>query len=399
MKKLNLLLIGTSIFLLCTNFSSAKKFSDVNNDNPYYTATRYLSAKNIINGYQDDTFKPDQKITRAELLKIVFEGNKTKTTEPTTNCFPDVGYKEWYGKYICTAKNLKIIDGYKDGKFKPDQNTSKVEALKIIGEFYKWDMEDDKSNKNWYSKYLKFSTKTNLLSESAANLATDESINRGDLATIIYRFLATQEYKTTQFSEEIDNKIGIKIVAEDIANEKTAEKGSEIISRNLPQPQIVNLTPGEIKIILSWEQPEIKPEKSLPADRQEKTQFNSYLLQPTDEEISFKHKIDSKLDTILETKGNTETFTIRKIKTDGDKDYLYFVESINGETTFLDAKTKIEIYDKKGLVKTIMAYENIDRIWKVFTLNKDYEMRIFNSIGDCSLIRDSESCPEVIESI
>lgn len=392
MKKLNVLLIGTSIFLLGTNFSSAKKFSDVNNDNPYYTTTRYLSAKNIINGYQDDTFKPEQKITRAELLKIVFEGNKSKTTEPTTNCFPDVGYKEWYSKYICTAKNLKIIDGYKDGKFKPDQNISKVEALKIIGEFYKWEMEEDKSNKNWYSKYLKYSSTTNLLTESANNLAIDEPINRGDLAAIIYRFLATKEYKATKFSEEIDNKVGIKIAAEDIANEKDSEKNSEVISRNLPTPQIVKLTPGEIKIVLSWEQPEIKPEE-------EKTQFNSYLLQPTDEEISFKHKIDNKLDTILETKGNTETFTIRKIKTDGDKDYLYFVESINGETTFLDAKMKIEVYDKKGLVKTIMAYKNTDRIWKVFTLNKDYEMRIFNSIGDCSLIRDSESCPEVVESI
>ncbi|MBP9770832.1 S-layer homology domain-containing protein, partial [Candidatus Gracilibacteria bacterium] len=152
MKKNNFIIIGTSIFFLFSNFSSAKVFTDIRENDNYYIASRYLSEKEVINGYTDGTFKPNQDITRAELLKIIFEGNKTPTSNPNTNCFPDVGYQEWYSKYICTAKNSKIISGYEDGNFKPNKTVNKAEALKILGEFYKWEMTN-KSNEAWYSKY------------------------------------------------------------------------------------------------------------------------------------------------------------------------------------------------------------------------------------------------------
>lgn len=397
MKKNNFLIIGTSIFLLCTNVSSAKKFTDIQEGNKYYIASRYLSEKEVINGYDDNTFKPAQDITRAELLKIIFEGNKTKTTKQNTNCFPDVGYQEWYSKYICTAKELKIISGYDDGNFKPNQAINKAEALKILGEFYKWPTKDN-PKQAWYSKYIDLGKTQNLL-ENPENFDPEENTSRGEISETLYRFLAKTEYNAEKFSHEIENKIAIKINAQDIIeeeNNKNTENSTNddnVISRNLPTPQIIQLAPGEIKIVFSWEMPKIPPE-------QEKTEFSSYLIEPTDEIIYSEHKIDSKLDTIMESKTNSEIFTIRNLKTDIKetdqiKNYLFFIESLNGETTFNDAKAKIEIYDKKGLVKTITAYQNIDRIWKIFTLDENYEMRIFNSIDTCDQInRESEVCPQ-----
>ncbi|MBI5754273.1 S-layer homology domain-containing protein [Candidatus Peregrinibacteria bacterium] len=394
MKKIFIPFTILGILILTANISAAKKFTDINENSPYYTTSRYLSEKGIINGYEDGTFKPDRNITRAELLKIIFEGNKTKTENPNTNCFPDVGYKEWYSKYVCAAKNLNIITGYKDKTFKPNQTISNAEGLKILGEFYKWNLSTGETNEVWYKKYIDFGKKTNLLDDSD-NFNPDKKATRGEMSSILYRYLAKEEYKVEKFSENIDNKIAIKINADDIANGNTPlENDSQVISRNLTTPEIIELTPGEIKIVLSWEDITIPPE-------QEKTQFNSYLLQPTDEEISFQHKIDSKFDTIMETGKNSETITITHLKPDnGSKDYLYFVESINGKTTFNDAKIKVEIYDKNGLAKSVLAHESIDRIWKIFTLGENYEIRIFDSIGDCSLInRKSNSCPEVPESI
>lgn len=398
MKKNKFILIGTSIFFLCTNLSSAKKFTDIKEDNTYYIASRYLSEKGVINGYGDDTFKPSQDITRAELLKIIFEGNNSEVKNPNTNCFPDVGYQEWYSKYICTAKNLKIINGYDDGNFKPNQTINKAEALKILGEFYQWDTSD-KQNQAWYSKYIDFGKNKNLL-ENASDLDPSANMSRGEISETLYRFLASTEYKTEKFSDDLENEIAIKINAQDVAEENLI-KTDKTISRNLPTPQIVQLTPGDIKIVFSWQMPIIPLE-------QEKTEFNSYLLEPTDEVISFEHKIDSKVDTILETTENSETYTIRNIKPDVTidgqiKNYLFFAQAFNGETTFDDAKVKIDIFDKKGLVKTIIAYpkdENTspigNRIWKIFTLDENYEMKIFNSIGSCDLMnrnRNSGVCP------
>jgi|GEM_PF-2067171 len=393
MKKIILFLGIINTFLLCSNLSSAKQFTDIKEDNTLYTASRYLSAKGIINGYDDGTFKPDQNITRAELLKIIFEGNKTPTTNPTTNCFSDVGYQEWYSKYICTAKNSNIIRGYDDGTFKPDQTVNKAEALKILGEFYKWKTIENKTDA-WYSKYINFGEKKGFI-KNYDNFLPGEDMSRGEISDILYKFLATEEYKTDTFTDDLDNKIAIKIYNEDSnsANEQQDET-SKVISRNLPSPQIFQLAPGEIKIVFGWEMPPIPPE-------QKKTEFNSYLIEPTDEEISYTHKIDSKVDTIMETTANSQTFTILNLKADVKekaqiKDYLFFAESINGQTTFNDAKAKIEIYDKNGLAKTILAYPNTDRIWKIFTLDENYEMRIFNSIETCDQInRKSTSCPQV----
>lgn len=397
MKKINFLLIGTSIFLLCTNLSSAKKFTDIKEEDKYYLPSRYLSEKEIINGYGDGTFKPEKDISRAELLKIIFEGNKTKTTNPDTNCFPDVGYQEWYSKYVCTAKDLKIISGYDDGNFKPDQTINKAEALKIMGEFYKWDTKND-PKQAWYSKYIDFSKNQNLL-EDSDNFDPEKNMSRGEMSSTLYRFLANREYNVEKFSDTIENKIAIKISAQDITEEDPIDN-DKLISRNLVTPQIIQLTPGEIKVVFTWEMPETPPE-------QEKTEFNSYLLEPTDELIYSEHKIDSKVDTIMEEKTNSETFTIRNLKpdvkeTNGIKDYLFFAQSLNGETTFNEAKAKIDIYDKKGLVKSITAYpkdENTEplgnRIWKIFTLDENYEMRIFNSLGSCDEInRQTEICPQ-----
>lgn len=398
MKKNNFLIIGTSIFLLCSTLSSAKKFTDIKENDNHYIASRYLSDKGIINGYGDGTFKPNQDITRAELLKIIFEGNKTQTSNPNTNCFPDVGYQEWYSKYICTAKNLKIIKGYDDGNFKPNKTLNKAEALKILGEFYKWNTSE-KANQAWYSKYIDFGKNKNLL-ENSDGFDPSANMSRGEISETLYRFLANTEYKSEKFSDDIENKIAIKINAEDIANGDSINT-DKTISRNLPTPETVQLAPGEIKVVFSWEMPIIPPE-------QEKTEFNSYLLEPTDEEISYQHKIDSKVDTILETTNNSETYTIRNLKPDVKldnqiKDYLFFAQAFNGTTTFADAKVKIDIFDKNGLVKTIIAYQKDEnttpignRIWKIFTLDENYEMKIFNSIGSCDLMnqsRNSGVCP------
>lgn len=398
MKKNNFILIGTSIFFIFSNFSSAKIFTDIQENDTYYIASRYLSAKEVINGYTDGTFKPGQDITRAELLKIIFEGNKTPTSNPNTNCFPDVGYKEWYSKYICTAKNSKIINGYEDGNFKPNKTVNKAEALKILGEFYKWNTAS-KSNQAWYSKYIDFSKNGNLLINSE-NFDPSANMSRGEISETLYRYLANNEYKVEKFSEEIENKIAVKINAQDIEEEKL-ENNDKVISRNLTTPEIVKLTPGELKIVFSWEMPETPPE-------QEKTEFISYLLEPTDEIISFEHKIDSKVDTILETTSKSETFIIRNLKPDVKeddqiKDYLFFAQAYNGETTFFDAKVKTDIYDANGLVKSIISYPKDEyeepignRIWKIFTLDENYEMRIYNAIGTCDLMnrnRNSGVCP------
>jgi uncharacterized protein YdbL (DUF1318 family) len=114
--------------------STTSSFSDVASS---HWAIKYIeTAKNqgIIGGYADGTFKPDAKITRAELAKIVVGAGKF-TINKTGTAFPDVAADHWAYDYVMTAKNLSIIGGYPDGTFGPAKNASRAEASKMV---YEW---------------------------------------------------------------------------------------------------------------------------------------------------------------------------------------------------------------------------------------------------------------------
>jgi hypothetical protein len=123
MKKL---LFFTLLLLQYGVLSSA--FSDIGG-HQYEAEILSLAQQGIVQGYPDGSFKPQQSLTRAELLKIILVAKGISLTDQT-DCFPDIaGHRAI--PYICTAKQKNIIKGYEDGTFKPNQAVSIAEGLKI----------------------------------------------------------------------------------------------------------------------------------------------------------------------------------------------------------------------------------------------------------------------------
>ena len=75
-------------------------FSDIGM-HTYRHSIQALWERNIISGYGNHTFGPDNNITRAELLKIVLEASSTDVGNQT-GCFDDI-QDEWFAKYVCYA--------------------------------------------------------------------------------------------------------------------------------------------------------------------------------------------------------------------------------------------------------------------------------------------------------
>lgn len=109
-------------------------FSDVSEGYRYYSAITYLQENGVIQGYSDGTFKPDQDVTRAEALKIILLGNGIEVSESDTYDLPfsDLADDTWYLPYVSRGYELGIVNGYTDGTFKADQNVNLAEALKMI---------------------------------------------------------------------------------------------------------------------------------------------------------------------------------------------------------------------------------------------------------------------------
>lgn len=158
-------------------------FNDLNIENHvHYDAIVSLREKNIIEGYPDGTFKPNNRINRAEFTKIVV--SSINNNPSGDNCFSDVK-NEWFAKFVCYASQSKIIEGYPDGTFKPELEINKVEALKIVLEAY-FDNIPNTNQTEWYSKYIDFAKNNNIYLDEVW-LFNDQKLTRGQMAELIFR--------------------------------------------------------------------------------------------------------------------------------------------------------------------------------------------------------------------
>ena len=86
-----------------------------------------------IDGYEDGLFHPDAAVTRAEAAKIIAEAfHLTALPEAALKIFTDVPTEAWFAPYIHTLESLGILEGYSDNTFRPEQNITRAESAKLI---------------------------------------------------------------------------------------------------------------------------------------------------------------------------------------------------------------------------------------------------------------------------
>jgi len=78
-------------------------------------------------------FSPSQDITRAQFSKIIATSFfKDSISEVTEDVFNDVPVSYWASKYIQVLKSNNLVTGSDDDNFRPDKPLSRAEGLKII---------------------------------------------------------------------------------------------------------------------------------------------------------------------------------------------------------------------------------------------------------------------------
>ncbi|MBD3330651.1 hypothetical protein GF354_03935, partial [Candidatus Peregrinibacteria bacterium] len=145
----------------------AVAFSDVSEGNGNYVAINTLYEMGIIEGYEDGTYKPHQKVNRAEAIKMLvlatglYDEEEVINYEVDDDPFVDTPATQWYAPFVAFAKDHEIVSGYDDETFKPEQTVNLVEALKIYFESYddliypavEMHNFNDCDMSDWYGKY------------------------------------------------------------------------------------------------------------------------------------------------------------------------------------------------------------------------------------------------------
>ena len=178
----------TASLLLCSLAttllpSAAFGFSDVRPGyTPYAQAIESLKEKGIVEGYKDGSFKPTSHINRAEFLKIILESRGVDANAETQECFPDV-HDEWFAPYVCRAKQEDIIEGYPDGSFKPEKPITFAEASKILSRAYEQNI--DAYSPDWYEPFVRALEDSGAIPLSIERL--EQEVNRGEMAEMMWR--------------------------------------------------------------------------------------------------------------------------------------------------------------------------------------------------------------------
>lgn len=133
------------------NISSRKSsFKDVSNKDWFNNYIAYLEKYKVIAGYNDGTFRPDEQITRAEFVTmcIRFYDLSAKSAAAQKNIFTDVPKTHWAASYIYSAIGMNWINGYSDGTFKPDSNITRAEVVTIVNRVTDREADTEYINKN-----------------------------------------------------------------------------------------------------------------------------------------------------------------------------------------------------------------------------------------------------------
>lgn len=212
MKFIKYIIATIACLFLFAGESSAKSFKDVNKSSELGRAVDYMSEKNIISGYSDNTFRPNNNITRAQAAKIVAAA---VNIEASVYKFPEIieidpeyftpkPYKDFplshaNFKAAYALKDAGIMNGYDDNTFKPNNNLTRAQIAKVLTLAYAipiyhdneepndWYLYDVKMNADSYP-YVREMLNFNIMQETKQYyFSPNKKVTRGELALYIYR--------------------------------------------------------------------------------------------------------------------------------------------------------------------------------------------------------------------
>lgn len=173
-----------------------KEFSDVKG-HWGEKAVNYLVGKNAIKGYEDGTFKPDGEITRAEAATVLAGALGLTINEDAKTTLSDAK-DHWASKYIAALQAQKpgVINGFPDGTFKPEDKIKRQDMAKMIVAAYPELKLDENAIFSFTDKadYAEAQTAINILAslgvangKATGKFAPTANVTRAETATFVHR--------------------------------------------------------------------------------------------------------------------------------------------------------------------------------------------------------------------
>ena len=206
-KRLATVVTGT---MLLASFSPAIMASDYDNHWAKEAIERW-SDKEVVQGYEDGTFKPKQAITRAELAKIIVQIFGLNNTENAKK-YKDVSDTVWFAPYVSVVSSAGIMNDNGEN-FNPNEAATREEAAYAIAMAYKvsegkLQFKDSDQISNWAEKSVGALAASGYINgRTDGKFAPKDTLTRADVITMIDKITAELINKAGTYNKNIQGNV------------------------------------------------------------------------------------------------------------------------------------------------------------------------------------------------
>lgn len=185
----------------------AATYPDVTPDASYYSAVEQLSALGMIEGFDDGTFKADEKVTRAQMAKLVVGAKNllAAAESNTTQKFDDVKADHWAVGYVAEGVAQGIINGTSDTTFDPEATVTFAQATKMLVNACGYD-EYAQIAGGWPNGYLTWGSELGI-NKGVTGVSNDTELTRGQVAQMIANAIKAPILKVAKYT--VDNGVRV----------------------------------------------------------------------------------------------------------------------------------------------------------------------------------------------
>lgn len=173
-------------------------YTDVVNATKTPDATAPLSRSEFVEMFMDHLYGGRTYSNCFELL--VYAGHPGYTL-----LFADVSVQEDYALHLCMAMNVGLVNGYRDGWFRPDDTITFADAAKLIGRAYAFTPYPFGPQPVWYTPYMDEFARRNLIPTNVKDASS--TLTEADLHELFQRLDGTYvSTETKAFTKRVDQK-------------------------------------------------------------------------------------------------------------------------------------------------------------------------------------------------
>lgn len=218
--------------VLVSAAEESKSFSDVNYSDDTGAAIKKMTDAGYLKGYPDGTFKPNATITRAELTTVfnnVFgytEINNADMKDFADNSDP----KAWYYTAVRIAQSNGYINGFEDNTFRPQDNFTREQTAVVIALAGKLENKEIKPEildavSPWAVQYVDAVINNNIIPLETGMFRAKENITRGEVCRALVNFVPDKDSTT-----ETTTKASVETTKAN-TTENTTEKTTETTTK------------------------------------------------------------------------------------------------------------------------------------------------------------------------